>query len=212
MRKAITTSILAIAAFAGSAFADTVYTPVDFSSGWELQYLDQIDGGKNIQTQQGHTQWAATPEYTHQMLYSSSLKLNIDEWTLSGDTAYIGFSNGNNSYKIFQDGSVYECATSTWTPETQVASLGDWNKTNLDVFYVYNEDAGDIYSIQFASDAATTPVLQFWGSKNIGQIVGSNNKIHTSSSAVPEPSTYAAVFGALAIAFAVWRRRGRLNG
>jgi hypothetical protein len=70
------------------------------------------------------------------------------------------------------------------------ASVGAFNPANVDTWTLV------------WSDANSGPIAQSVGSALTGAV----------SSAVPEPSTYAALFGAIALGGAVCRRRGRTRG
>jgi hypothetical protein len=127
----------------------------------------------------------------------SFLSSGIDDVT-GGNTGFNEFSDNVSSGEFgFQ---------SSTGDDTFSISFDGSNWTNLQLTYAFASDQGEAFSVQTIDigsfDGLASAQYDFTPAAN-----GVYDNLAITGTVVPEPSTYAAIFGVLALAFVAYRRR-----
>jgi hypothetical protein len=173
----------------------------------------------------------ATPGYFANSVASSATdNFFLEAWvkpsgtsTANGAIAFNGSAGSSNGYGLFQSGSNYEVRLGDSGVMVAPLTAGTWTHVAL----VRNNGTTSLYingtEANSGSAAPTTPTTYFRiGESDISNYgfsglidevrfaefsAGSFSTSMLNISAIPEPSTYAAIAGAAMLALAVWRRQ-----
>ncbi|AHF92450.1 exosortase [Opitutaceae bacterium TAV5] len=140
-----------------------------------------------------------------------------DHWLTSGAPGYVDTSGVWSTSLILSDQSIITSGSQLylWAYDQRDLSAGDagWlllTSTNWTAVASYLEDSVvRSFYFPFYADTAlrdyTDPISAILGNFNLG--AGTAQLADVSGSPVPEPATWAAIFGVCTLGFALWRRR-----
>lgn len=220
--KKIIMAMLALA-LAGSAFADTKTEKITFNTA-DSAY-GPLSGGGSMGVYStvslGNYYWSGSKyftdcvyefdisEFNFASIDSVSLIFMGDVHTLEGAKA-IDEDLGAIKLSIFEGGTGnasadWKASSLTLVKEKEI-SINDL-KAGVTIDELVLTDS-DIFTFVFSIDQTLVPELPTTG-EGVGLkfTTGSTQLTLTGTQAIPEPSTYAAIFGALALGFVIYRRR-----
>ena len=221
--KKLIMAMLALA-LAGSAFADTKTESITFDD--EKTSYAFLSGGGSMGASStvslGNYYWEGSNYFTDNVyefdisefnfaaIDSVSLKFMGDVHPLEGAKA-IDESLKAITLSIFEGGTGdafddWKGSSLTLIKEVKEISINDL-KAGVTIDEIVFTDR-DVFTFVFSIDQTLVPELPTTG-EGIGLefSTGSTELTLRGTSAVPEPSTYAAIFGALALGFVIYRRR-----
>ena len=172
--------------------------------------------------------FAPTLHFTRQCAVDSGKFANIGFTIFNDDNEYLAFLlNANDSgYNLHLEGTGFTAVNVTVADSTDVTMRVSWDAVAKTLTSAYSFDGSsftDVNSFNPLTGAGVTgsgwsnttnPVSNGFnlgitgnsdaaGAISVGSIYADNFSV----SAVPEPSTYAAIFGGLVLGLAIWRRR-----
>lgn len=220
--KKIITAMLALA-LAGSAFADTKTENITFNTADSSYGLLSGGGSMGVYStvSLGNYYWNGSKYFTDNVyefdiseldfasIDSVELKFMGDVHTLEGAKA-IDLDLGAIKLSIFEGGTGdakadWDGSSLTLVKEVKDISINDL-KSGVTIDEIIFNDR-DVFTFVFSIDQTLVPELATTG-EGIGlEFSTASTQITLSGTAVPEPSTYAAIFGALALGFVIYRRR-----
>ena len=220
--KKLIMAMLALA-LAGSAFADTKTEKITFNTA-DSAY-GPLNGGGAVGVYStvslGNYYWEGSnyltdnvyefdiSEFDFAAIDSVSLKFMGDVHPLEGAKA-IDESLKAITLSIFEGGTGDAQADWTGSSLTLVKEVKEISINDLKAGVTIDEIVftdSDIFTFVFSIDQTLVPELAGTG-EGVGlEFTTGSTQLTLSGTAVPEPSTYAAIFGALALGFVIYRRR-----
>ena len=220
--KKIIMAMLALA-LAGSAFADTKTEEITFNTADSAHGFLSSGGltGAKSSVELGNYYWNGSnyltdnvyefdiSEFNFASIDSVSLIFMGDMRPLEGAKA-IDEDLGAIKLSIFEGGTGdafddWKGSSLTLVKEVKEISINDL-KTGVTIDEIVFTDR-DVFTFVFSIDQTLVPELAGTG-EGVGLYLSTGStQLTLSGTAVPEPSTYAAIFGALALGFVIYRRR-----
>ncbi len=221
--KKLIMAMLALA-LAGAAFAGTKTEEIRFSTADDSSGILKSGGEMSVRNSVslGNYYWKGSKYFTDCVyefdisgldfasIDSVSLKLFMGaEHPLEGAKA-IDANLGAIKLSIFEGGTGNATADWTGSSLTLVKEVKDISINDLESGVTIDEIVftdRDVFTFVFSIDQTLVPELATTG-EGVGlEFSTGSTEITLTGTAVPEPSTYAAIFGVLALAFAAYRRR-----
>ena len=220
--KKIITAMLALA-LAGSAFADTKTERITFNTADSAFGFLSSGGstGATSSVELGNYYWSGSyyltdnvyefdiSEFNFASIDSVSLIFMGNMRPLEGAKA-IDEDLGAIKLSIFEGGTGnafddWTGSSLTLVKEVKEISINDL-KAGVTIDELVFTDS-DIFTFVFSIDKTLVPELAATG-EGVGlYLTTGSTQLTLSGTAVPEPSTYAAIFGVLALGFVIYRRR-----
>ncbi|MCB1104267.1 MAG: PEP-CTERM sorting domain-containing protein [Opitutaceae bacterium] len=206
-----------------------------FANGW-LEYTKAATAGGTVTNQfirwnSGNgtspdmfsytTSWVMTVDVTNTVVGGALTSIGIQVSNYNNDGyASIYLAESGNSTDVYARATgtgLSAVSSGTFSDNTDITLRFDWDASNQILSSSYAIDGTTFtslasYAVGGWSTAPTDGfVMGIWAQSSIaaeitsGQLYADNFAV----SAVPEPSTYAAIAGALMLGFAAWKRRGK---
>jgi len=140
----------------------------------------------------------ASATWSGSLTYGSNVGIGANQITLAGTNAFSGLNLNFDITNTSTYGNFIVSGTATFTSNVHI---------NINSSYVFvGGETFDFTSGSFGSATiGTLPTLTAGLSWNTSSFISSG--VLSVVSAIPEPSAYAAIFGAAAIGFGIWRKR-----